>query len=149
MGKKNKSRDQLLGNNTANYVPLAQTDRYYDSDDDDMRISAANNNDQNNIQLHIDEQDAAMAQQDEALDQLSESIARIKSIASSIGDELDHQKPLLDDLENQVERTQDGLTRMTRRIDKLLNRGGNGGKICIIIVLVIILAFLLFGVVNL
>lgn len=158
MAKKNKSsRDRLFGNinnDKTRYSPLTQFDEDADhnmnnNNNGTYHHANNNNNDPDHIQIQIDRQDAALAQQDQALDQLSDSLMRIKSIAASIGDELDTQKPILEGMEYDVERTQTNLNRMTRRLDKLLNSGGNGGKICIIIVLVIVLAFLLFGVVNL
>jgi hypothetical protein len=52
-------------------------------------------------------------------------------------------------MNQEVEQTQNMLHRVTNRLDKLLSRGGDSGKICIIIILVIVLCFLLAGVINL
>eukprot|EP01134_Creolimax_fragrantissima_P002906 CFRG2906T1 len=61
-----------------------------------------------------------MGEQDNGLDRLSNVVQRQKHIASAIGQEIDEQNRMLDDLDGRVERTHGQLTNTTKRVMKLL-----------------------------
>ncbi|KNC81826.1 hypothetical protein SARC_05863 [Sphaeroforma arctica JP610] len=68
----------------------------------------------------VDLQRDVMAAQDAGLDRLAEVVQRQKHVASAIGNELDEQNRLLEDLDGRVERTHGQLANTTKRVMKLL-----------------------------
>ena len=59
-------------------------------------------------------------QQDEGLDRLSSIIKRQKNIAYQLGNELDEQNKMLDDLDNKMDGTNARLGHTTKRVMKML-----------------------------
>ena len=59
-------------------------------------------------------------QQDKGLERLDTLISKQKNIAYQIGNELSEQNKMLDDLDNQMDKTSTKLGHTTKRVNKLL-----------------------------
>ena len=67
-------------------------------------------------------QDQTIRQQDDALSQLSRSVATLNNLGSEIHGELRSQGNLLDDLERGVDQTRDALVSQNSRLSRLMKR---------------------------
>ncbi|KAK6524557.1 hypothetical protein TWF281_011462 [Arthrobotrys megalospora] len=84
-----------------------------------------------------------MGEQDETLDRLSESITRQRELSIQIGDELDSQGELLDDLDDGVDRAQRRITGARKRLDTFARKAKDNGSMITIVVLIIVLVLLI------
>ncbi|KAK6345974.1 hypothetical protein TWF730_010311 [Orbilia blumenaviensis] len=84
-----------------------------------------------------------MEEQDGTLDRLSESISRQRELSIQIGDELDSQGELLDDLDEGVDRSQRRITGARKRLDTFARKAKDNGSMITIVVLIIILVLLI------
>ncbi|KAL9650011.1 hypothetical protein ABK040_003129 [Willaertia magna] len=93
-------------------------------------------------QRFIDEQlqiqDTIKNNQDQQMDKMLQTTARVNQIAIDIGDELDNQKKDLDEMEDHVERTKNLLERTNKKLQNLLKNTSDKWKITIILVLLIV-----------
>jgi hypothetical protein len=78
--------------------------------------------------------------QEEALDQLSAGISRLKSLGSDMNDELKTQKRMLDHLEEQVDGAADAMASLKAKM-KVMANSKDRGKFCAICAL----SLMLFG----
>ena len=98
--------------------------------------------DLSNEQIHayhsrvIDEQDAQ-------LDQLGASIGRQRELSMQIGDELDGQVMLLDDVEEGVDRHAAQFRRARGRLDRFSRKARENWSLSVIVVLIVILVLLI------
>jgi len=91
------------------------------------------------------QQYAVLEEQDRGLDALSEVISRQKRIATVIGDEVDYQNELIEDITDHVDRTRDrlvGETSRVRTIDRKDNTCGYWIAIIILLILIVIISSL-------
>ncbi|KAL1994822.1 hypothetical protein VTN49DRAFT_1009 [Thermomyces lanuginosus] len=95
-----------------------------------------------NQQIHEHHQ-RILREQDEQLDQLGQSIGRQHQLSIQIGDELEGQIALLDDVENAVERHQGRLDTARRRLDRIRRKAGDNWSMMTIVGLIIILVVLI------
>lgn len=86
--------------------------------------------------------------QDEDLDDLSQSVARLGNVGLTIGEELDAQGKMLDELEEDVDGTTTRLAAAQRKLTQVIKKSGMGGQIAIIVCLVITLVVLMVIAVN-
>ena len=63
-----------------------------------------------------------MAEQDQQLDRLGESIGRQRELSIQIGDELDSHVQLLDEVDGHVERHQSRLDRARKNLGKVARK---------------------------
>ncbi|KAK6331718.1 hypothetical protein TWF718_002263 [Orbilia javanica] len=84
-----------------------------------------------------------MEEQDDTLDRLSESISRQRELSIQIGDELDSQGELLDDLDDGVDRAQRRMTGARKRLDTFARKAKDNGSMVTIVVLIIVLVLLI------
>ncbi|EPS40241.1 hypothetical protein H072_5969 [Dactylellina haptotyla CBS 200.50] len=84
-----------------------------------------------------------MEEQDGTLDRLSESITRQRELSIQIGDELDSQGELLDDLDDGVDRAQRRITSARKRLDTFAKKAKDNGSMITIVVLIIVLVLLI------
>ncbi|KAJ6263797.1 hypothetical protein Dda_2369 [Drechslerella dactyloides] len=84
-----------------------------------------------------------MNDQDDTLDRLSESIGRQRELSIQIGDELDSQGELLDDLDDGVDRAQRRMTGARKRLDTFARKARDNGSMITIVVLIIVLVLLI------
>ncbi|KAF2401472.1 hypothetical protein EJ06DRAFT_529594 [Trichodelitschia bisporula] len=118
--------------------------RYARYTDEPEGASGADHAELSNEQIHA-YHSAVMAEQDEALDRLGVSIGRQRELSIQIGDELDSQALLLDEVDERVDRHQGQLDRAGRRLRKFAekarqNWGGLtiGILVCVLVLLIII-----------
>lgn len=84
-----------------------------------------------------------MAEQDEQLDRLGESIGRQRHISIQIGDELEGHVALLDEVDRGVDRAQGRLDGAKRRLKGVSNKARENWGMTTIIVLIVILVLLI------
>jgi len=84
-----------------------------------------------------------MRDQDDQLDQLGASIGRQRELSMLIGDELDGQVMLLDDVEEGVDRHQAQFVRARGRLDRFSRKARENWSLTVIVVLIIILVLLI------
>ncbi|KAI0485846.1 v-SNARE [Xylaria cf. heliscus] len=115
--------------------------RYRDNPDDTMGYRDETN-DMNNVQIHAYHQ-RVLEQQDEQLDRLGASIARQRELSMQIGDELDDQVAMLDDVDGAVDRHQGRLDRAKRQVNRITRAAGESKQMIAIIILIIVLVLLI------
>jgi syntaxin 8 len=81
--------------------------------------------------------------QDDQLDALGASIGRQRELSMQIGDELDGQVMLLDDVEEGVDRHAAQFRRARGRLDRFSRKAKENWSLTVIVVLIIILVFLI------
>jgi syntaxin 8 len=84
-----------------------------------------------------------IADQDEQLDRLGASIGRQRELSMQIGDELDGQVLLLDDVEEGVDRHQAQFQRARGRLDRFSRKARDNWSLTVIVVLIVILVLLI------
>jgi syntaxin 8 len=114
--------------------------RYTDTPDDAPPDSTA---EMSNQQIHQYHQQV-LQEQDEQLDTLGESIGRQRHLSIQIGDELESQGELLDDVDRGVDRHQTRLDGAKRRLKGVGERAKANWGMTTIIVLIVILVLLIF-----
>lgn len=95
-----------------------------------------------NQQIHV-YHSQVLQDQDAQLDRLGESIGRQRELTIQIGDELDDQAGILDDVDRHVDRHQTQLDRAKNRIGKIARKAKDNTSLTIILILIIILVLLI------
>ncbi|KAF2447571.1 hypothetical protein P171DRAFT_429201 [Karstenula rhodostoma CBS 690.94] len=109
---------------------------------DDPSSTTPDHDELSNQQIHeyhsrvIDDQDAQ-------LDQLGASIGRQRELSMQIGDELDGQVMLLDDVEEGVDRHAAQFRRARGRLDRFGRKAKENWSLSVIVVLIVILVLLI------
>ncbi|KAF2032028.1 hypothetical protein EK21DRAFT_62011 [Setomelanomma holmii] len=100
-------------------------------------------------QSHLDNQQIheyhsqVIRDQDDQLDQLGASIGRQRELSMQIGDELDGQVMLLDDVEEGVDRHTAQFRRARGRLDRFSRKARENWSLTVIVVLIVILVLLI------
>ncbi|KAF1347310.1 hypothetical protein EJ07DRAFT_143149 [Lizonia empirigonia] len=100
-------------------------------------------------QSHLDNQQIheyhsqVLREQDDQLDTLSASIGRQRELSMQIGDELDGQVMLLDEVEEGVDRHDAQFRRARGRLDRFSRKARENWSLTVIVVLIIILVLLI------
>lgn len=84
-----------------------------------------------------------LQEQDRQLDRLGESIGRQRDLSIQIGDELDEQVLMLDEMEGHVDRHQGRLDGARKRLGDVARKAKDNKQITAIVVLIIVLIFLI------
>jgi syntaxin 8 len=84
-----------------------------------------------------------MAEQDEALDRLGESIGRQRELSIQIGDELDEHVQMLDEADRHVDRHQSRLDKARKNLGTIARKAKDNMQMTIILILIIILVLLI------
>eukprot|EP00002_Diphylleia_rotans_P037297 TRINITY_DN8319_c0_g1_i1.p1 TRINITY_DN8319_c0_g1~~TRINITY_DN8319_c0_g1_i1.p1 ORF type:complete len:262 (-),score=59.17 TRINITY_DN8319_c0_g1_i1:301-1086(-) len=90
----------------------------------------------------VAQQQKVIQDQDAAIDQIGKSVARQKHIAIAVGDELNVQSRLLDDLESEVDKTASNITKETTHVNKVLEKSSMKGLICCLVLCIVIFVVL-------
>jgi len=98
--------------------------------------------DMSNQQIHTYHQQV-IQEQDDQLDRLGESIGRQRHLSMQIGDELEGQVALLDEVDRGVDRHQSRLDGAKRRLNGVSQKARANWGMTTIIVLIVILVFLI------
>ncbi|KAI5294527.1 hypothetical protein KEM55_006578 [Ascosphaera atra] len=113
---------------------------------DDPSSSSPNELDQSSLsnpEIHSQHQ-LIMQEQDDQLDRLGESIGRQHQLSIQIGDELEGQVHLLDDVDSHVDRHQNRMDGARQRLGRIRRGNSNDRKgMCAIVGLIIILVVLI------
>lgn len=112
---------------------------YRDDPDPD---SAPDHSDVDNQQIH-EYHSQVIRDQDDQLDRLGESIGRQRELSMQIGEELDGQVMLLDDVEEGVDRHAAQFRRARGRLDRFSQKARENWSLTVIVVLIIILVLLI------
>ena len=83
-----------------------------------------------------------MRKQDADLDDISASIQRLGQVGLTIGEELETQGKMIDELEQDVDGTNSRLAAAQRKMNQVLKKAGAKGQMCIIAILTVILIIL-------
>lgn len=114
--------------------PSAQDESYSDDAPDHSHLD--------NQQIHA-YHSQVIAEQDQQLDALSGSVRRIGDLSIHIGNELDEQNALLDDVDEGVTRHQTTLDRARDRVGRIARKAKDNWSIVTIATLVLILILLI------
>ncbi|KAN0061198.1 hypothetical protein ACQY0O_006933 [Thecaphora frezii] len=93
--------------------------------------------------LYTSEQTLHLQRQDTHLDHLSASIARQQQLSLQMGDELDLHHELLEDFDQQADRTGLRIGGASRRLETLRESVRDHGSIYIIVALIVVLVLLI------
>ena len=96
----------------------------------------------NNQQIH-EYHKSVLRDQDDQLDRLGVSIRRQRDLSIQIGDELDDQVQMLDDVEEHVDRHQSTLDRARKSLGDVARKSRDNKQLTIILILIIILVLLI------
>lgn len=100
-------------------------------------------------QSHLDNQQIhayhsrVLAEQDEALDRLGESIGRQRELSIQIGDELEEHVQMLDDVDRRVDRHQGSLDKARRNLGSVARKAKDNMQLTVIVCLIVILVLLI------
>ena len=109
---------------------------------DDPADGRSEPNDLSNQQIHAYHAQV-LREQDDHLDRLGESIGRQRDLSIRIGDELEEQIGMLDDVETHVDRHQGRLDGARDRIGRIARKANDNKQITTIVVLIVILLLLI------
>jgi len=96
------------------------------------------------IASESDRQQVMMARQDQELDVLGDHVVRIGQLGREMGQELELQGQMLDDLGYEMDGTQTRLAAAQKKVQYVLDKAGSRGQLMIIAVLVVVLVVLIF-----
>jgi chromosome segregation ATPase len=85
------------------------------------------------------QQQAIISKQDNQLNQVGASIHTLKQIGETIGDELDSQQIMLEEMDKELDHTDSRLKALTSRVQTAIRKSGDKCQIITILVLIIIL----------
>ena len=94
-----------------------------------------------NQQMHA-QHSQVLRDQDEQLDRLGASIGRQRDLSIQIGDELDEQVQMLDEVDGHMDRTQGRLDGARRRLENVARKARDNKAVTVMVVLIIVLVFL-------
>lgn len=98
--------------------------------------------DLSNLQIH-DHHKQVLRDQDEQLDTLGQSVKRQRILGIQMGDEIDEQNELLEDVESGVDRHQNTLTRARQRLGTVARKSKANWSWLTIAILIIVLILLI------
>jgi syntaxin 8 len=98
--------------------------------------------DMDNTQIHA-YHNRILEEQDEQLDRLGETIGRQRELSMQIGDELDNQVAMLDQVDETTDRHQGRLDRARRQLGRIARSGSDSKQMMTIVILIIILVLLI------
>ena len=115
---------------------------YRDDPDGEDAREAAEANELDNAQIH-EYPRSVLARQDDQLGELGQSIGRQRELSIAIGDELDDQVLILDEVDGAVARHQTRLDSAVRRLGTVVKKAKENWSITTIFVLIVILILLI------
>ena len=92
-------------------------------------------------------QNEIIRQQDQQLDKLHENVKIVGQIGQQIGDEIEKQQIILDEMGEQVDNTDIRIQSSRRKIDEIIEKSSNwkiGTFICFLVIVLIIIIILIF-----
>lgn len=129
-------------------APSLPRSRFSDDEGDDYRderLGASDGMEEDDIIMqHVRSQQELLTRQDESLSLLGEGAARLGELSLSISQELKTQNKMLDEMGNDIERTEDNVMFVTKKTKELIKLSGGNQTFGIIVCLSIVLAILIF-----
>jgi len=95
------------------------------------------------IQDQYQQQQLLVREQDDMLQQVGRSVSVLKSMGHQIGDELDEQAVILDELNHEMEETGSKLQTVLLRVEKMLKLADDKKQTYVLIGLIVLIIFLL------
>ncbi|KEZ40952.1 Uncharacterized protein SAPIO_CDS7850 [Scedosporium apiospermum] len=114
----------------------------YRDDPEEANSAADRAQGMTNEQIHAFHS-TVLAEQDEQLDRLGETIGRQRELSMRMGDELEAQCEMLDETDAMVDRHQSRLDRASRSLGRVARASGEGRQMAAIIITIIILVLLI------
>ncbi|XP_075251509.1 syntaxin-8-like [Convolutriloba macropyga] len=93
-------------------------------------------------ELRTDQQ-RVIQEQDRGLDAISQSLARTKRMAEAIGDEVDDQNDLIDDIKDKADTVQGKFQKENRHVNMVLEKSSTTMLWVIIIILFVVILLIL------
>eukprot|EP00128_Syssomonas_multiformis_P003041 Colp12_sorted_trinity150504_noHs@31102 len=106
----------------------------------DDEVEDANNQFIDNEFQH---QETIVAEQDKKLDQIGTVLTELKHKGQAIGDEVDRQDVIIDNLTEQVDRTDGKLRQIIKKVDHIMHASSDKKQTIAIVVLMIVLIILI------
>ncbi|KAL5120210.1 hypothetical protein ACEQ8H_001767 [Pleosporales sp. CAS-2024a] len=131
---------RFTDNDASDHAARAQLFPY--RDDPDPEAAAPDHSHLDNQQIHA-YHSQVLRDQDDQLDLLGASIGRQRQLSEQIGQELEGQVLLLDDVEEGIDRHQAQFVRARGRLDRLSRKAKDNWSLTVIVVLIIILLLLI------
>ncbi|CAL8124167.1 unnamed protein product [Orchesella dallaii] len=137
------SRDALFDKRGGGYAPLGNQPRVVswndddDDEEDEVEFSGRRADQNVSVQQIRQHQQEMIQEQDRGLEALSEVISRQKNLAQVIGNEVDYQNELIDDITDHVDRTNDRLIAQTSRVRTIDRKDSTGRYWAVIIILLV------------
>lgn len=138
-----KSRRQVEAISDGNFPNLPTKNQKVNGVDAKL-ANAVEDENSDFIRSEGERQQLLMAQQDQELDVLNQHVVRIGELGREMGQELNSQGQLLDDLGEEMEGTQTRLAAAQKKVQYVLDRAGTKGQLLIIAFLVVVLVVLIF-----
>ena len=139
MARKKKKRKHGAGKRSANRAKERTGPAGFTGFDDDADFAQETDG---LIDGEFGKQQQMVRQQDKRLGDMIIQVERIGQMGEMIGDELDDQADMLDDLDTDVDRAKDGMDLLNERMEKLIEQSGGFRWFCIIVSLVAVIIFL-------
>jgi syntaxin 6 len=95
------------------------------------------------IQDQGQKQELIMREQDTQLEEVASTMGALKEMGAMIGDELEDQNRLLDEIDEEMDSTSEKLKRTIAKVDTVLAISKDGKQSCAICLLVIVLIILI------
>lgn len=95
------------------------------------------------IQDQGQKQELIMREQDTQLEEVASTMGALKEMGAAIGDELEDQNRLLDEIDLEMDSTSEKLKRTIAKVDKVLAISKDGKQSCAICLLIIVLIILI------
>eukprot|EP00899_Mesostigma_viride_P028745 jgi/Mesvir1/9055/Mv21332-RA.1 len=108
----------------------------------EMKMRARMEENERYVASEREKQQSLLKQQDEDLDDLSESITKIHHVGLTINEELKSQEVLLDEFGSDLQGASNRLEAAQRKMQQVLQKSGQKVQIALIILLMVILALL-------
>ncbi len=123
--------------------------RFNFSDDDadrfDDRFGSSDGGDDDDIIMqHVRSHQEMLNRQDESLSLLGEGAARLSELSLNIAEEIKSQNKMLTVMEDDIERTEENMTYVTKKTRDLVKLAGGWDYFCVIVGLSLFLLFLIF-----
>ncbi|XP_065828933.1 syntaxin-6-like [Oscarella lobularis] len=125
-------RKDLMGGNGGAASASSSKGRYARLDNELER------NNQDFIEDQFQQQQTVMKEQDEQLELVGQSVGVLKQMGEQIGNELDDQAVMLDDLDQDLDNTQSKLTGVRKTVDRVIKMADDKKQCCIIITLIVV-----------
>eukprot|EP00118_Oscarella_pearsei_P024676 m.306573 g.306573 ORF g.306573 m.306573 type:complete len:251 (+) comp41361_c0_seq1:337-1089(+) len=117
--------------------PSGKSQSRYDKLDNELE-----RNNQDFIEEQVQQQQAVMKEQDVQLEMVGQSVGVLKQMGEQIGNELDDQAVMLDELDEDLENTQSKLSGVRRTVDRVMKMADDKKQCCILLTLIIAVVIL-------